>query len=75
MELRKRKSSDVASEEVKDPTLAKRRVNMPKKNEHRMHAHINPFQNMNMPFPMNPRYADWSLHYPSFFGIEGNNKD
>ena len=76
MELRKRKSKDVdKEEEVKDPGQPKRRVNMPKKNEHRMHAHINPFQHVTWPTPLNPRYTDWSLHYPAFFGIDNNNDD
>lgn len=45
-------------------------VNMPKKGLHRMHAHINPFNPLSIPFPINTDYVDWSLHYPSFFGIK-----
>ena len=50
-----------------------KRVNMPKKSEHRMHAHINPFTPLHMPTPRNPNFADWSLHYPSFYGNSDNN--
>lgn len=46
---------------------------MPKKNEHRMHAHINPFNPLNMPTPLNYTFADWSLHYPSIYGLPNNN--
>ena len=28
-----------------------------------------------MPTPANPKFADWSAHYPSFYGIEDNNKN
>ena len=48
---------------------------MPKKNAHRMHAHINPFASLHMPTPINPRYADWSLHYPTLCGSQDNNKN
>ena len=73
----KRISQEIESKEgaVQDPTQKKRRVNMPKKNEHRMHAHINPFQHLTWPTPLNPRFSDWSLHYPSFYGIPENNQD
>ncbi len=37
---------------------------MPHKSDYRMHAHINPFQDLNIPYPLNPSYVDWSLHYP-----------
>ena len=50
-----------------------KRVNMPKKNAHRMHAHINPFAPLHMPTPRNPRFADWALHYPSAYGSLDNN--
>ena len=50
-----------------------KRVNMPKKNNHRMHAHINPFTPLNMPTPMNTSYANWSEHYPSYYGSTDNN--
>lgn len=43
-------------------------VNMPKKGHYRMHAHINPFNPLSIPFPINTDYVDWSLHYPSFYG-------
>jgi hypothetical protein len=46
-----------------------RRVNTPKKNRHRMRAHINPMNEISYPIPKNPEYAQWHLHYPSFFGI------
>ncbi len=52
-----------------------RRVNMPKKNNHRMHAHINPFGMLNMPTPKNTRFVDWGLHYPSYYESTDNNKD
>ena len=52
-----------------------RKVSMPKKNKHRMRAHINPFNELNMPHPKNPEFAQWHLHFPSFFGMVENNKD
>lgn len=52
-----------------------KRVNMPKKNAHRMHAHINPFAPLHMPTPRNPRFADWALHYPSYYGSTDNNQN
>ena len=52
-----------------------RRVNMPKKAKHRMRAHINPMNEINIPVPKNPNYANWQLHYPSFFGSQDNNAD
>jgi tRNA (guanine-N7-)-methyltransferase len=48
---------------------------MPKKNNHRMHAHINPFAPLHMPTPVNTRFADWALHYPTLYGSTDNNKD
>jgi hypothetical protein len=52
-----------------------RRVNMPKKNKHRMRAHINPMNDLSIAHPKNPKYTHWSLHFPSFFGIQNNNND
>lgn len=52
-----------------------RRVNMPKKNKHRMRAHINPMNELSIAFPKNPNYAQWHLHYPSFFSLKNNNDD
>ena len=46
---------------------------MPKKNKHRMHAHINPFNTLTFAFPRNPRFTDWSIHYPHFYQIPNNN--
>lgn len=46
---------------------------MPKKNKHRMHAHINPFNSLTIAHPRNTRFADWSIHYPSYYGIPNNN--
>lgn len=48
---------------------------MPKKNKHRMRAHINPMGELTIPVPLNPSFIDWSLHYPSFFGIPNNNNN
>lgn len=48
---------------------------MPKKNNHRMHAHINPFTPLNMPTPQDTSYVDWSLHYPSYYGSTDNNQN
>ena len=48
---------------------------MPKKNKHRMRAHINPMNEIHIPVPKNPDYANWKEHYPSFFGIANNNND
>jgi len=52
-----------------------RRVNMPKKNKHRMRAHINPMNDLHILVPKNPSYANWEVHFPSFFGVENNNND
>ena len=72
-------AQDQQDEEIKsaaanqaEPT---KRVNMPKKNKHRMHAHINPFAPLHMPTPQNTRFADWSLHYPSFYESKDNNQN
>jgi tRNA (guanine-N7-)-methyltransferase len=46
---------------------------MPKKNKHRMYAHINPFNTMTIAYPRNTRFTDWSIHYPSFYGSTNNN--
>jgi len=40
-----------------------------------MRAHINPFNEVTIAVPKNPEYAQWQLHYPSFFGIPNNNDD
>lgn len=69
----KRLASERASAEKILNSPPSKRVNMPKKNQHRMHAHINPFQTLNMPYPHNIKYVDWSIHYPSHFGIPNNN--
>jgi hypothetical protein len=50
-------------------------VNMPKKSLHRMHAHINPFNPLSIPFPKNTDYVDWSLQYPAFYGNKTNNNN
>ena len=47
-------------------------VNMTKKSLHRMHAHINPFNPLSIPYPINTDYVDWSLHYPHFYGIKSD---
>lgn len=48
---------------------------MPKKSKFRTRAHVNPMGDLNIPTPLNPDYIDWSLHYPSFFGIADNRKN
>lgn len=40
-----------------------------------MRAHINPLNELTIPVPLNPDYAEWELHYPSFFGIPNNNNN
>jgi len=70
------KSHDSDSEGVEE-TMVKdtktgnmiRYVNTPKKNKHRMRAHINPMNDIHIPVPKNPNYTSWNLHYPSFFGL------
>jgi|TARA_B110001450_G_C17235941_1_gene325503 hypothetical protein len=52
-----------------------RRVNMPKKNKHRMRAHINPMSDLHIELPRNPSFTRWDLHWPSFFGLAPNNED
>jgi len=42
---------------------------MPKKGLHRTHAHINPFNPLHIAHPKNPSYVDWSIHYPSAYGL------
>ena len=65
---------DDAKEETKEEAGAPtKRVNMPKKNKHRMHAHINPFGQLQMAYPRNADFVDWSIHYPSHFEIPNNN--
>ena len=48
---------------------------MPKKNNHRMHAHINPFAPLHMPTPKNTHFVDWSIHFPTVYGSPDNNKN
>ena len=48
---------------------------MPKKNKHRMRAHINPMSDLHIQLPRNPKFTQWNLHYPSFFGLSPNNDD
>lgn len=48
---------------------------MPKKNRHRMRAHINPMNEITIAVPKNTEYTQWHLHYPSFFGVKDNNND
>lgn len=40
-----------------------------------MHAHINPFNPLSIPFPKNTDYVDWSLHYPAFYNNKTNNNN
>ena len=42
---------------------------MPKKADFRTHAHCNPLIETMFPYPLNPDYVDWSLHYPKLFGL------
>ena len=42
---------------------------MPKKAQHRMHAHINPFNPLSIAFPLNTNFVDWSTHYPALYGL------
>jgi len=55
------------SEIESSSTVAKKQRLMPKRAEYRMRAHINPFNDTPFPFPMNPDYVNWRLHYPKFF--------
>mmetsp|Transcript_2320 Transcript_2320/g.1663 ORF Transcript_2320/g.1663 Transcript_2320/m.1663 type:complete len:269 (+) Transcript_2320:113-919(+) len=48
---------------------------MPKKSKHRMRAHINPMGELVVAYPLNPSFAQWHLHYPSFFNIKNNHGD
>jgi tRNA (guanine-N7-)-methyltransferase len=66
------KSIDSEIEELEEGSTKKKRL-MPKKSHHRMRAHINPLSDTPFPYPLNPDYANWSLHYPLFF--EGNAED
>ena len=38
-----------------------------------MRAHVNPLNDSPFPFPLNPDYVNWKIHYPLFFG--GNSED
>lgn len=71
----KRASQESDHESQHDSNEGERHVNMPKKGKHRMRAHINPLGDMTMAFPLNPKWVDWSVHYPSYFGSTDNNKD
>ena len=46
---------------------------MPKKGEFRMRAHINPLSDTPFPYPPNPDYVNWKIHYPLYFG--GNDEE
>jgi len=50
-----------------DSTQPKKRL-MPKKADYRMRAHINPLNDTPFPYPTNPDYVNWKLHFPKFFG-------
>jgi hypothetical protein len=45
---------------------------MPKKGLYRMHAHINPFNPLSIPFPLNTTYVDWAQHYPALYNKPNN---
>lgn len=68
-------ASDNSEQEEHSENTAKKYVNMPKKNKHRMYAHINPFNTMTIAYPKNTRFADWSIHYPAFYGVANNNNN
>jgi tRNA (guanine-N7-)-methyltransferase len=40
--------------------------------EHRSRAHINPLNDTFFPFPLNPDYVDWRIHYPKAFDCAQN---
>ena len=42
---------------------------MPKKADFRMHAHCNPLIETMFPYPLNPDYVDWGVHFPSYLGM------
>lgn len=42
---------------------------MPKKADFRMHAHCNPLIETLFPYPLNPDYVDWGVHFPKHFGL------
>jgi hypothetical protein len=42
-------------------------VKMPKKGQHRMHAHINPFNPLHIAHPLNTSFVDWAQHYPAYY--------
>lgn len=42
---------------------------MPKKADFRMHAHCNPLIETMFPYPLNPDYVDWGIHFPQHLGM------
>jgi tRNA (guanine-N7-)-methyltransferase len=51
-----------------DEERPEKRAKMPKKAEHRMRAHINPLNDTPFPYPLCPKFVDWSLHFPVAYG-------
>lgn len=41
---------------------------MPKKLSYKkVRAHLNPLDDTLYPYPLNPNFVNWKIHYPSFF--------
>ncbi|EAR97720.2 tRNA (guanine-N(7))-methyltransferase (macronuclear) [Tetrahymena thermophila SB210] len=55
------------SELEQSSTIQKKQRLMPKRGEYRMRAHINPLNDTPFPYPLNPDYVNWKIHYPKFF--------
>ena len=45
-----------------------RKLNLPKKSKYRMRAHCNPLAEISIPYPITPKYVDWSEHFPKILG-------
>lgn len=69
-------SEEIEEELIKDESgKTIRKVNMPQKKKFRMRAHINPMNEIHIPVPKNPNYAQWHQHFPSYFDMPNNNDD
>mmetsp|Transcript_56549 Transcript_56549/g.64813 ORF Transcript_56549/g.64813 Transcript_56549/m.64813 type:complete len:300 (+) Transcript_56549:45-944(+) len=59
---------------IEGASTKKRRM-MPKKADYRMRAHVNPLNATPFPYPLNPDYVNWKLHYPMYFGGTAEEND
>ena len=74
-EMESNQADNADNVHLQEENVEIKRVNMPKKNKHRMHAHINPFNTLTFAHPKNTRFTDWSIHYPSSYNLPNNNNN